>query len=160
MVNGTWPIGIVVTVDSFIRAPPYLMDSISAASMRWAPIIGALAGWLIGYTFNSYISRTRLHLPNWRPEFRLHGVWIPSFLMVGGLLLYGLGIKYERHWVALAFGWCLVNSGLVGNTVAITSFGLEKYARHATIVSAILNMWRTCGQSSTSPFSSPFSLLS
>jgi len=146
MVNCTWPIGITVTVDSFIRAPPYLMDTISASSMRWAAIFGNLAGWLIGYFFNEWISKTRVHRPDWRPEYRLHGVWIPAFCMVWGLLTYGLTINFEKSWVGIAFGWFGVNMGLVGMMVAITAFALEKYSERATIVAAILNMWRTCGK--------------
>ena len=38
-----------------------------------------------------------------------------------------------------------MNIGLVGSTVAVTAFALEKYPEHASVVAAILNMWRTCG---------------
>jgi len=145
MVNFTWPIGITVTVDSFIRAPPYLMNNIDAASMRWCAVLGSLTGWAIGYFFNEWISRTRVHRPGWRPEYRLHGVWIPAFCMVWGLLCFGLTNQFHKSWVGLAFGWFGVNIGLVGTMVAITAFALEKYSADATIVSAILNMWRTCG---------------
>lgn len=146
MINFTWPIGITVTADSFLRAPPYLMDDISASSMRWCPVFGSLSGYVIGYFFNEWLSKNRVHRPGWRPEFRLHGVWIPAFSMVCGLLIYGLSINFHRHWTGLAFGWFFVNIGLVGTMVAITSFALEKYANEATIISAILNMWRTCGK--------------
>lgn len=152
MINFTWPIGITVTVDSFIRAPPYLMDNIAAASMRWAAVIGALIGWVIGYFFNEWVSKTQVHKSTWRPEFRLHGVWIPALFEVCGLLLFGLSIKHTLTWVAIAFGWCGVNIGLVGTMVAITAFVLEKYPEHSTKVSAILNMWRTAGGFSVSYF--------
>jgi MFS family permease len=145
MVNFTWPIGITVTVDSFIRAPPYLMNNIEAASMRFAAVIGALIGWAIGYVFNEWVSKTRVHLSTWRPEFRLHGVWIPAIFEILGLTLFGLSLQFQLSWVAIAFGWCGVNIGLVGTMVAITAYILDKYPRHATTVSAILNMWRTCG---------------
>jgi hypothetical protein len=121
------------------------MSNIPAASMRWCGVLGSLTGWLVGYFFNSWVSRTRMHRPGWRPEFRLHGVWIPAFCMVCGLLTYGLSINYHRHWIGLAFGWWGVNIGLVGMSVAITAFALEKYAEDAAAVSAILNMWRTSG---------------
>ncbi|KAH6664072.1 putative MFS transporter [Halenospora varia] len=152
--NFTWPIGITVTIDSFIRAPPYLMDNTSAGSMRWAAIFGALAGWLIGYLFNEWISKHRVHRPDWRPEYRLHGVWVPLFCLVWGLLTYGLTINFDKSWVGIAFGWFGVNIGLVGTMVAITAFALEKYSEQATVVSAILNMWRTCGGFSVSYFQS------
>ncbi|KAG9241113.1 putative MFS transporter [Calycina marina] len=155
MINFTWPIGITVTVDSFIRAPPYSMGNIEAASMRFAAVIGSLTGFAVGYFFNEFMSK-RIHRPSWRPETRLHGVWLPAFAMVCGLILYGLTNQYGLSWVGLAFGWWGVNIGLVGTMVAITSFVLEKYPGESTTVSAILNMWRTCGGFAVSYFQPPW----
>lgn len=156
MVNSTWPIGITVTVDSFIRAPPYLMNNTAAASMRWAAVLGDLAGWLIGYFFHEWVNRTKMHKPGFRSETRLHGVWIPLCCLVGGLLTYGLTINAGKHWIGIAFGWFGVNIGLVGVMVAITAFALEKYPERATIVSSIINMWRTSGGFSVSYFQTPW----
>lgn len=44
MVNFCWPIGITVTVSTFVAQPPYLFDTVQSASLRWAPIIGGLLG--------------------------------------------------------------------------------------------------------------------
>ncbi|KEF59874.1 uncharacterized protein A1O9_04722 [Exophiala aquamarina CBS 119918] len=147
MVNFTWPIGITTTVDSFVRAPPYLFDDVADASIRFAGVIGALLGFAFGYFFNEWIyngsgGKRKTH---WRSEYRLHGVWFPIASMVCGLLTYGLTLHYGKSWVGLAFGWVMVNVGLVGSTVAITAFALEKYPNQSTVVSAIINMWRTCG---------------
>ncbi|RMZ83598.1 hypothetical protein DV738_g962, partial [Chaetothyriales sp. CBS 135597] len=147
MVNFTWPIGITTTIDSFVRAPPYLFDDIEDASIRFAGVIGALLGFVFGYFFNEWIysgsgGRRKAH---WRTEYRLHGVWIPIGFMVCGLLTYGLTLNYGKSWVGLAFGWIMVNIGMVGSTVAITAYALEKYPDQSTVVSAIINMWRTCG---------------
>lgn len=147
MVNCCWPIGIVTTIDAFVRSPPYLFNNIEDASIRFAAVIGCLLGFCVGYVFNEWIYRGSggRRIPHWRSEYRLHGVWAPIGCMVGGLLTYGLTLNWKKSWVGLAFGWMLVNVGLIGAMVAITSFGLEKYPTHAAIVSAILNMWRTCG---------------
>lgn len=150
MVNCTWPIGIVTTVDSFIRAPPYLFNNVQAASMRFAAVIGSIFGWFLGYLFNEYISKSRTQQSSWRPEYRLFGVFVPAIFECAGLLLFGLGNQFKLSWVALAFSWFMVNIGLVGTIVAITAFVLEKYPARATTVSAIVNMWRTCGKSSRS----------
>ena len=91
--------------------------------------------------------------------------------MAVGLVLYGLILNFHKSWVGLAFGWILMGVGKVGSTVyvypiflsisqglgaftdtfrAITAFALEKYPDHSTSVSAIINMWRTCGGFSVS----------
>jgi MFS family permease len=147
MINFTWPIGITTTIDAILHSPPYLMNSITSASMRFAGVIGALLGFVVGHFFNSWIYNGShgKRKANWRSEYRLHGIWIPILSMVCGLLAYGLTFHYQKSWVGLAFGWILVNVGLVGSMVASTAFALEKYPEHASKVAAILNMWRTCG---------------
>jgi MFS family permease len=149
----TWPIGITTTIDPVLHAPPYLMNNITAASMRFAGVIGALLGFLLGHIFNHYIRRrANTRDLTWCPEIRLHGVWLPIICMAGGLLLYGLILNYAASWIGLAFGWILVNIGLIASTVAVSSFALEKYPEHASVVAAILNLWRTGGGFSVAYF--------
>ncbi|KAJ5131691.1 hypothetical protein N7448_005849 [Penicillium atrosanguineum] len=143
LVTFTWPIGITTTIDTFLHSPPYLFDTIEASSMRFAGVIGALCGWAFGHFFNEWIYHR--HSANWRTELRLHGVWVPIGSMACGLLTYGLTMNFGEHWIGLAFGWIMVNIGMVGTIVAITAYALEKYPNQSTCVSAILNMWRTCG---------------
>ncbi|CAG8092752.1 unnamed protein product [Penicillium salamii] len=143
LVTFTWPIGITTTIDNFLHSPPYLFDTIEASSMRFAGVIGALCGWAFGHFFNDWIFKR--HILVWRTELRLHGVWFPIGSMACGLLTYGLTMHFGKHWIGLAFGWILVNIGMVATIVAISAYALEKYPQQATCVSAILNMWRTCG---------------
>ncbi|KAJ6117713.1 hypothetical protein N7512_007438 [Penicillium capsulatum] len=143
LVTFTWPIGITVTVDSFLHAPPYRFDTIQASSMRFAGVIGALGGWVFGHFFNDWIYRR--HRTHWSVEYRLHGVWIPITSMVAGLLTYGLTLHFGKPWVGLAFGWIMVNIGMVGTVVAISAYALERFPDLSTSVASILNMWRTLG---------------
>ncbi|KAJ5761842.1 uncharacterized protein N7511_005224 [Penicillium nucicola] len=143
LVTFTWPIGITTTIDSFLHSPPYLFDTIEASSMRFAGVIGALCGWAFGHFFNGWIFKR--HSNTWRTELRLHGVWFPIASMACGLLTYGLTMHFGKHWIGLAFGWIMVNIGMVATIVAISAYALEKYPEQSTCVSAILNMWRTCG---------------
>lgn len=80
--------------------------------MRFAGVIGALCGWTIGHFFNEWIYRRHAS-----PEYRLHGVWLPTASMIGGLLTYGMTLNYGKSWVGLAFGWILVNIGMVATIV-------------------------------------------
>lgn len=56
----------------------------------------------------------------WRPEYRLHGVWIPVASLAGGLITYGLTLNFQKSWLGLAFGWIMVNLGMVGSTVSVS----------------------------------------
>ena len=44
MINFCWPIGLSITIDTFLHAPPYLLSDVQAASMRFAGVIGGLCG--------------------------------------------------------------------------------------------------------------------
>ncbi|KAJ5260783.1 hypothetical protein N7505_009133 [Penicillium chrysogenum] len=143
LVTFTWPIGITTTIDTFLHSPPYLFDTIGASSMRFAGVIGALCGWAFGHFFNGWIFKR--HSSTWRTELRLHGVWFPIGSLASGLLTYGLTMHFGKHWIGIAIGWIMVNIGMVATIVAISAYALEKYPEKATCVSAILNMWRTCG---------------
>ncbi|KAH8432916.1 putative MFS transporter [Aspergillus melleus] len=143
MVNFCWPIGITVTVSTFVAQPPYLFDMVESASLRWAPIIGGLLGYSFGYWFNHWIHKSRNPKSTWYPEARLHGVWVAIGVMACGLLTYGLTLHFQKHWIGLAFGWLMVVFGMISSTVSITAYALEKYPDQSTVVSAIINAWRT-----------------
>lgn len=59
-------------------------------------------------------------IPGWRPEYRLHGAWIPVASLAGGLVTYGLTLNFQKSWLGLAFGWVMVNLGMVGTTVFVS----------------------------------------
>ena len=100
------------------------------------------AGYLFGHFFNEWIYNThqrrennhdnleRTHSENdsehvdytvssssWRPEYRLHGLWFPVGSLAAGLLTYGLTLNFGTHWIGLAFGWIMVNLGMIASTV-------------------------------------------
>lgn len=75
----------------------------------------SLPGWAFGHFFNEWIYRR--HSAKWRSELRLHGVWIPIGSMACGLLTYGLTMNFGKHWIGLAFGWIMVDIGMVGTIV-------------------------------------------
>jgi MFS family permease len=115
LVNFTWPIGITVTISTMLHMPPYLFNTVQDSSVRWAPILGALTGWLIGYIFNKWIYAKKRE--TWRPEYRLHGVWVPIAFMALGLVTYGCVMHYGKHWIGLCIGWYMVVIGMVATTV-------------------------------------------
>lgn len=170
MINFCWPIGITTTINTFLYAPPYLFNDVEAASMRFAGVIGATSGYIFGHFFNKWIynhhhyknsnndlgriisDNSSSQASSWRPEYRLHGVWFPVASLAAGLVTYGLTLNYNKSWIGLAFGWIMVNLGMVASTVAITAYALDKFPSHSTTVSAIINMWRTCGGFSVAYF--------
>jgi len=85
--------------------------------------------WLYGR--RSSPLRTHIELPE---KLGGVGVWLGDGEYWDGGLYW-----YEPH--NLLYIGCL----LTCSPRAITAFALEKYPDHSTVVSAIINMWRTCG---------------
>lgn len=77
--------------------------------------------------------------PNWRPEYRLHGVWIPIASLAGGLVTYGLTLNFQKSWLGLAFGWIMVNLGMVGSTVYVPPFPSLYPPIHIHILKLMVN---------------------
>lgn len=100
------------------------------------------AGYLFGLFFNEWIYKNYQHRENahqniertqsendsepfdsmassssWCPEYRLHGIWFPICSLAAGLLTYGLTLNFGKHWIGLAFGWIMVNLGMIATTV-------------------------------------------
>jgi len=39
--------------------------------------------------------------------------------MTCGLLTYGLTLNFGKHWIGLAFGWVMLNAGMITSTVYV-----------------------------------------
>lgn len=39
--------------------------------------------------------------------------------MACGLLTYGLTLNFGKHWIGLASGWVMVNTGMISSTVYV-----------------------------------------
>ncbi|GFF52093.1 hypothetical protein IFM46972_09453 [Aspergillus udagawae] len=129
----------------YIFKLPLLLTGIATMVNFCWPIGGFLfsqhKGYAFGYWFNGWIEESRQQ--KWRPEYRLHGVWFAVGVMACGLLTYGMTLNYRKSWIGLAFGWLMVVFGMISSTVSITAYNLEKYPDQSTVVSAIINAWRT-----------------
>lgn len=85
-----------------------------------------MAGWGVGYVFNDWIFHR--HQAHWVPEYRLHGVWFPIGSMAAGLVTYGLTMHFGKHWIGVAFGWIMVNIGMVATIVYVSGPRREDWA--------------------------------
>jgi len=61
------------------------------------------------------------------PEMRLKLFWIPSILIVGGLLMMGLGPYYEAHWIVFVLGMGVLNMAGPFATVLILNYAFDAY---------------------------------
>lgn len=89
----------------------------SWSSLNRYPSANGTPGYIFGFFFNEWIFNSRRTC--WRTEYRLHGVWFAIASMTCGLLTYGLTLNFGKHWIGLAFGWVMLNAGMITSTVYV-----------------------------------------
>lgn len=79
----------------------------------------------------------------WKPEFRLHALWIPAFFANPiGLGIFGAALQYKMHWVVLAVGQCIVTFGSLALIPIVVNYLCECFTKHPAEVSITGNCLR------------------
>ena len=79
----------------------------------------------------------------WQPEFRLHTLWLPGFLILPiALGLYGAALQYHLHYMVLALANFL--GGFSTNAVipVTVNYIIECFQGHASEAAAIMGFYR------------------
>jgi hypothetical protein len=79
----------------------------------------------------------------WKPEYRLHSLWIPCFILNPvGLGIFGAALQYHLHYMVLALGLFLATLTVVISAPITINYVVECFTNHATEVTSILNFYR------------------
>ncbi|GKZ26424.1 hypothetical protein AbraIFM66951_004928 [Aspergillus brasiliensis] len=108
--------------------------------------IGLLTAELWGYLCNDrialWICRTR-EKGIWKPECRLHALWIPSLIILPiGLGIVGSALQYHLHYMVLAFGAYLITFASMSSVPVAVTFMIECVASQPTEVGAFMGAYR------------------
>ncbi len=109
-----WLALLTVSESEYFGDEPYNFSTDQVGLINLASFIGGL----IGMVYGGYSDAFQLHLTRknngyYEPEFRLWTLGLAAILNAGGLLMYGLGIGYEVHWMLPVFG-----VGLIGFSIS------------------------------------------
>lgn len=79
----------------------------------------------------------------WKPEYRLHALWIPGLLFVPvGLGMFGAALEYSLSWVVLAAGSTFVSFGALAIVPITVNYICESFVSHPAEASIMANMVR------------------
>jgi hypothetical protein len=139
-----WVIGIVSTWSQLVLPPPYLFSPSKFALSYLAPMIGAFVGEIWGHFFNDLICNRYIkkHNGQWVPEERLWGTYAPTLVGFTGLILIGQTLQHSLPWIALLLGFAFLVFAMIAATTAVSAYCLDSFPHHASLVAAIINMWR------------------
>jgi MFS family permease len=144
MVLVAWVIGVNTTISQLVLPPPYSFSPAALATSWLAPIIGAVIGGIWGDWFNNWLQTRyiRTHAGVYVVENRLWGAYAPTLLGFTGLILYGQTLQHSMHWMGLLVAWSFIAFAMVSATTAVSAYCLDSFPNHASLVAAIINMWR------------------
>lgn len=144
MVLIAWVIGVNTTISQLVVPPPYSFSG-QAEALSWlAPIVGAIIGEIWGHWFNDWLCARyiRKHNGVYVLESRLWGTYAPTLVGFAGLILYGQALQHTLHWMALMVAWACIAFSMIAATTAVSAYCLDSFPNHASLVAAIINMWR------------------
>lgn len=79
----------------------------------------------------------------WKPEYRLHSLWVPSLLfMPVGLGIFGAALQYHLHYMVLALGSFLVTIAAFCSVPVAVNYVIECFRDHPTEVACIMGTYR------------------
>lgn len=110
---------------------------------HWAGIALAL---LYGHLISDRIPiwfAARFGGGNWKPEYRLHALWIPALICNPlGIGLFGLGLERHMSWAFLGFAQILVTYGSLCITPITVNYLSECFIRNIEETAIVLNVCR------------------
>ncbi|RAK77403.1 uncharacterized protein BO72DRAFT_485934 [Aspergillus fijiensis CBS 313.89] len=109
----------------------------------WA---GLLTAELWGYLCNDRIALWVCCTRNkgvWKPECRLHTLWIPSLILLPiGLGIIGAALQYHLHYMVLALGAYLITFASMSSVPVAVTYAIECVAAQPTEVAAFMGAYR------------------
>lgn len=80
----------------------------------------------------------------WRPEYRLHALWIPSLVGLSiGLGCFGAALQYHLHYMVAALGNFLLNFSSNVAVPVIVNYEVECFTKYPVEAATIMNFYRT-----------------
>ncbi|RAO69346.1 uncharacterized protein BHQ10_005358 [Talaromyces amestolkiae] len=128
-----------------IEAGGYGFSAQQNAAFTFTMWIGAAVALIWGHFFNDRIPLyfVARYSGTWKPEYRLHALWVPAFLVQPiGLGIVGATLQYHLHYMVLAVGTFLVTASSVAISPVAINYLVECFMKYPTELNCILGIYR------------------
>jgi MFS family permease len=118
---------------------------VDTALVTFSLWIGIICAQVWGFLLNDRIPLllVRRRGGNWKPEYRLYSLVIPSvIIMPAGLGIFGAALQYHLHYVLLALGSFMVTFASMVSVPIAVNYLTECFRSYPTEVSAIMGLYR------------------
>ncbi len=119
---------------------------LTRATVTFAAWAGCIFGQLYGLALNDRLPLwiCRRARGTWKPEFRLHALWFPTFLALNiGLGLFGAALQYHLHYMVAAIGNFLLNFSSSIAVPVIVNYEVECFTKYPVEAATVMNFYRT-----------------
>lgn len=133
-----------VNIEHLVPFLPELTPhSLVVSFSHWVGILIAL---IYGQFFSDRLPLficTRYGNGVWKPEYRLHALWIPSLIFNPiGLGVFGAGLQYHLSWGVLALGQVFVTFGSLAITPITVNYINECFIHNTAEASIAVSLYR------------------
>jgi MFS family permease len=127
--SGHRNIVVQLTASRTFLKPPYNWQLGSLGLLSLAGFIGAVLAFYLGGRLIDIISTrsTARHDGIRMPEYRLPAIVIPGIIGPAGILIFGLCVAYQTHWVGPAFGNAMQAFGVAAISNVAVTYSLDSY---------------------------------
>ncbi|KAL2014532.1 hypothetical protein VTN00DRAFT_2057 [Thermoascus crustaceus] len=144
-----WFVAINTLLTVFLQEPTgrdgYGFTPQQNAAFTFALWFGLIAAQIWGFLVNDRIPLmvSRWRGGTWKPEYRLHSLWVPSVLIMPvGLGIFGAALQYHLHYMVLALGSFLVTFAAFCSVPVAVNYMIECFKDNATEVACIMGTYR------------------
>ncbi|KAJ5179861.1 Major facilitator superfamily domain general substrate transporter [Penicillium capsulatum] len=79
----------------------------------------------------------------WKPEYRLHVLWLPSLVLNPiGLGIFGAALKYHLHYMVLALAVFIVTIGSLASVPVTVNYVVECFTRYPAEAGIVIGAYR------------------
>ncbi|CEL03562.1 hypothetical protein ASPCAL04715 [Aspergillus calidoustus] len=123
-----WNIVVQLTASRTFTAPPYNWPAGSLGLLSLAGFIGSVLAFYLGGRLIDIISTRYTNRYGQRlPEYRLPAIIIPGVIGPGGILVFGLCIANQTHWIGAAVGYAMQAFGVAAISNVAVTYCLDCY---------------------------------
>lgn len=119
---------VQLTASRTFTAPPYNWPAGGVGLLSLSGFVGSVLAFYLGGRLIDIISTRYTKSRGIRlPEYRLPGIAIPGVIGPGGLLIFGLCIANNVHWIGAAVGYAMQAFGVAAISNVAVTYCLDCY---------------------------------
>ncbi|RAH72527.1 MFS general substrate transporter [Aspergillus aculeatinus CBS 121060] len=128
-----WNIVVQLTASRTFTSAPYNWPAGDIGLLSLAGFIGSLLAFYVGGRLIDQISTryTQRRGGDRQPEYRLPALVVPGVIGPGGILIFGLCIAHQTHWMGVAVGYAMQAFGVAAISNVAVTYALDCYQRIA-----------------------------